>query len=52
MRRSDNECKYLHRAFFACRAVVMLGLPYPNPSSPEMKEKMKYFEARGLLVCL
>ena len=25
----------------------MIGLPYPNPSSPEMKEKMRYFEARG-----
>jgi hypothetical protein len=24
------------------RAVVMVGLPYPNASSPEMKERLKY----------
>jgi chromosome transmission fidelity protein 1 len=24
------------------RAVVMVGLPYPNASSPELKERLKY----------
>jgi len=24
------------------RAVVMIGLPYPNASSPELKERLKY----------
>jgi chromosome transmission fidelity protein 1 len=24
------------------RAVIMVGLPYPNASSPELKERLKY----------
>ena len=25
------------------RAIVILGLPYPNINNPELKEKMNYF---------
>ena len=27
-----------------CRAVVMLGLPFPNPTDIELKEQMKYLD--------
>lgn len=26
------------------RAVIVLGLPYPNIFSPELKEKMTYYD--------
>ncbi|OQR86924.1 ATP-dependent RNA helicase [Achlya hypogyna] len=29
------------------RCVVMVGLPYPNPSDPELLEQMKYMEKSG-----
>jgi len=27
------------------RCVVMLGLPYPNPSDPELRERMRFYDA-------
>ena len=29
-----------------CRCVVMVGLPYPNPSDPILKERMLYFDTQ------
>lgn len=32
-----------------CRCVIMVGLPYPNPTDPVMKERMSYFDRKHLL---
>ena len=29
------------------RAIVVVGLPYPNKNSLEMQEKMKYYDSLG-----
>ncbi len=29
----------------ACRCVVVLGMPYPNPSDPELQERMRFLDA-------
>jgi len=29
------------------RAVVVVGLPYPNPTDPELRERMAYLDKRG-----
>lgn len=31
------------------RAVVMIGLPFPNRKSPELIEKMKYLDSKAFL---
>ena len=36
---------------FYCRCVIMVGLPYPNKFSPELKEKMTYLDA-NMVTCL
>lgn len=28
-----------------CRCVVVVGMPFPNPSDPELRERMAYFNA-------
>lgn len=41
-----------------CRAVVVIGIPYPNANSIELKERIKYAESSsggkreaGLMLC-
>jgi hypothetical protein len=31
------------------RAVIMLGLPFPNKNSPELRERMKYLDHHGVI---
>ena len=33
-----------HYCFLSFRCIVMVGLPYPNIFSPELKEKMTYLD--------
>lgn len=28
-----------------CRCVVMVGMPYPNPADPELRERMAFMDA-------
>lgn len=34
----------------ACRCVVMVGLPYPNPKDPELRERMAFMDANAVTV--
>lgn len=36
-------CEYVPMP--ACRCVVVLGLPYPNPSDPELQQRMAHMDA-------
>ncbi len=31
----------------SCRCVVVIGMPYPNPSDPELRERMAYLDVRA-----
>lgn len=30
----------------SCRCVVMVGMPYPNPTDPELQERMKFMDSQ------
>lgn len=42
----DIICAGLNPGCYRC--VVMLGMPYPNPRDPELRERMRYLDAQQL----
>jgi len=45
MTLTPHMTSYLNYSLPIVRCVVMVGLPYPNIYSPELKEKMTYLDA-------
>lgn len=34
----------IHSMYTYCRCVVMVGMPYPNPTDPELQERMRFMD--------
>ena len=47
--KTPESCS-ISRAVSTSRCVVVLGLPYPNPQDPELRERMHYMNASAAKV--
>ena len=46
---ADNSSCFLTRylsceSVMRCRCVLVLGMPYPNPADPELRERMRFMD--------